>query len=222
MSTPERVRSLIEPIVADQGIDLYDLELNGGSLRVAVDRPGGIGMDAIAALTRAISRALDEHDPISGHFTLEVSSPGLERQLRTPLHFQGAVDTAVTVKTVAGFDGARRVAGILHQADERGIVVATGPPDGPLVAIGYDDIERARTVFEWGPTPKPGKAPRGTGSTPAPAKKSPPKSASKSSSNPASKSAGSTDPTASPSPAKATRAARPGASASPNEKVPAS
>jgi len=220
MSTPERVRSLIEPIVADQGIDLYDLELNGGSLRVAVDRPGGIGMDAIAELTRAISRALDEHDPISGHFTLEVSSPGLERQLRTPLHFQGAVDAAVTVKTVAGFDGARRVAGILHQADERGIVVATGPPDGPLVAIGYDDIERARTVFEWGPTPKPGRAPSGSGSKPAPAKKS---AAKKSPSQEfPSKSAGTTGLTASPSPAKAARAARPGASASPNEKVPAS
>ncbi len=95
MSVPERVRSLIEPLVDEQGLALYDLELNGGVLRVVVDQPsgesGGVGMDAITPLTRAISRALDEHDPIDGRFTLEVSSPGLERALRTPEQFAGAV-----------------------------------------------------------------------------------------------------------------------------------
>jgi ribosome maturation factor RimP len=215
MSTTERVRSLIEPLVADQGLDLYDLELNGGSLRVAVDQPGGVGMDAIAELTRAISRALDEHDPISGHFTLEVSSPGLERQLRTPAHFRGAVDTAVTVKTVAGFAAGRRVAGVLRQADDDAIVVETS--GGDLVTIGHGDIERARTVFEWGPAPKPGKAPRDKGPKSTSAEKAP--------SSPAATSApasGSDGAASSPSPAPAARAARPGASASPNEKVPAS
>ena len=80
MSTPERVRTLVEPLVAELDLDLYDLEHTGGVLRVLVDQPGGVDIDAIAALTRAISRALDEHDPIPGEYTLEVSSPGLERR----------------------------------------------------------------------------------------------------------------------------------------------
>ena len=218
MSTPDRVRVLIEPIVADLGLDLYDLELNGGSLRVAVDQPGGVGMDAIASLTRAISRALDEHDPISGHFTLEVSSPGLERALRTPAHYVGALDTAVTVKTVPGFGGGRRVVGTLRAADDDGIEIETGPAAGDRLRIGYGDIERARTVFEWGPTPKPGKAPR------SPSSKAPRSPSGKSPSAKATKKAESkkSGSGSSITPPKAARAARPGASASPNEKVPAS
>ena len=83
MSTPERVRTLVEPLVADLDLDLYDLEYAGGVLRVVVSQLGGVGMDAITALTKAISRAIDEHDPIPTGFTLEVSSPGLERPLRS-------------------------------------------------------------------------------------------------------------------------------------------
>ena len=166
MSTPDRVRLLIEPIVADLGVDLYDLELNGGSLRVTIDQPGGIGMAIIAEVTRTISRALDEHDPISGHFTLEVSSPGLERVLRTPAHFVAAVGTAVTVKTVPGYPGGRRLTGTIRSADDDGFVIEpAGSGDDPAepISLSYHDIERARTVFEWGPTPKPGKAPKSTG-----------------------------------------------------------
>src|SRR5512139_844724 len=87
MSVPERVRAVIEPVVAAQGLELFDLEQAGPVLRVTVDRPGGVDMEAIASTTRALSRALDEHDPIAGHYTLEVSSPGLERPLRTPAHW---------------------------------------------------------------------------------------------------------------------------------------
>jgi ribosome maturation factor RimP len=173
MSIPERVRTLVEPLVDDAGLHLYDLELNGGVLRVVVeplvrpdderaddDPPGdgsdGVGMDAITPLTRAISRAIDEHDPIDGHFTLEVSSPGLERTLRTPAHFQGAVGQVVAIKTTPAAGGDRRFRGLLREADADGIaVVADVAPDEPR-RLAYGDIERARTVFEWGPTPKPG------------------------------------------------------------------
>ena len=113
-------------------------------------------MDAITPLTRAISRALDEHDPIDGRFTLEVSSPGLERTLRTPEHFRGAVGTVVSVKTTAAAGGDRRFRGLLREADDDGIVVIPDvAPDQPR-QLAYPEIERARTVFDWGPTPKPG------------------------------------------------------------------
>ena len=72
MALIDRLREIVEPLCLDLSVELYDLELNGGVLRVTVDQAEGIGMAAIAPLTREISRALDVHDPISGHFTLEV------------------------------------------------------------------------------------------------------------------------------------------------------
>ena len=155
MTTADHLRELIEPIVADLGVDLFDLEFSGSQLKVTVDRAGGIDMEAVAATTRAISRMLDEADPIAGKFTLEVSSPGLERVLRTPDHFAWAVGQKVTVKTVPSFEGDRRIAGTIQGADDRTVVIAT--PDGEHV-LAYDDIEKARTVFEWGGQPKPGAA----------------------------------------------------------------
>jgi ribosome maturation factor RimP len=184
MSIPERVRILIEPLVDESGLHLYDLELTGGVLRVVVDQPAdqpadqaaGVGMDAITPLTRAISRALDEADPIDGRFTLEVSSPGLERTLRTPAHFQGAVGLVVTVKTTPAAGGDRRFRGLLESADADGVVVIPDvTPDQPR-SLAYADIERARTVFEWGPTPKPG---GGSRRTKTPAKPRPTKSTKK-------------------------------------------
>ncbi len=78
-----------------------------------------------AACTRTISRALDEHDPIDGRYALEVGSPGLERPLRTPAHYAGAVGTTVKVKTTPGVEGERRVEGTITAADDDGITVTT-------------------------------------------------------------------------------------------------
>jgi len=155
MSVPERVRDLVEPIVADAGLELFDLELAGGVLRVTIDRPGGLDMQAIAATTRAVSRALDEADPIDNRYTLEVSSPGLERPLRTPAHFRWAIGREVTIKTVSTYDGPRRLTGTLVDAGDDHIGVTLDDPAGDTVELAYHDIERARTVFRWGPTPKP-------------------------------------------------------------------
>lgn len=164
-SAAERVRGLAAPLVEAESARLYDVEHNGGVLRVLVDADGGIGLDAITRLARAIGRELDEHDPIPGRYTLEVSSPGLERRLRTPEHFRGAVGARVKVKTVGDFDGPRRVTGVLAGADDDGVEIreaaAGDGADASAAAdlrLGYDDIAWARTVFEWGPAPKPGRA----------------------------------------------------------------
>lgn len=172
MATSERVRELVEPVVTGAGLSVYDVEHTGGAVRVLVDRPGGgaVDLDELTGLSRRISRLLDEHDPIPGRYTLEVSSPGLERPLRTPAHFAGAVGTEVTVKTMPGTEGDRRVRGTLVAADEDGFTVRLAPEPGAAAAVAsddadtaaerfvrYDEVERARTVFEWGPAPKPGK-----------------------------------------------------------------
>lgn len=152
MTTSDRLRALISPLVDDHGLDLYDLDLSGGTLQVLVSKAGGIDVDALSGLSRAISRTLDEHDPIPGRYVLEVSSPGLERPLRRPDHYEGAVGTTVAIKTVAGTEGDRRVKGTLVAADEEGATVAL--EDGSERHVAYTDIDRARTVFEWEATPK--------------------------------------------------------------------
>lgn len=155
MSTADRVRDLVVPLVAAAELDLYDVDLNGGVLQVLVDRAGGADIDAIAKLSRTISRVLDEHDPIVGSYALEVSTPGLERPLRTPEHFAQAIGKTVKVKTKPGTEGERRLEGTITAADDATVTVES--PDGTQRTVHHDEIERARTTFEWGAAPKPDK-----------------------------------------------------------------
>jgi len=160
MGVVERVHPLVAPILADLGLDLYDLEHAGGILKVVVDRAGGVDLEEIALATRLISRELDHSDPIPGRYTLEVGSPGLERVLRTPEHFRRAVGTKVNVRTLSHVPGDRRFQGLLLAADEHQLTVRideAGPQLGEERTLALADVERARTVFEWGGAPKPGK-----------------------------------------------------------------
>jgi len=166
VTSTERIRAIVEPVVHDLGLEIYDLELGASLLRVTVElagrQPGrpddGVDLEAVAEATRAISRALDEADPIPGRYTLEVSSPGLERALRTPGHFARAVGGRVALKLAPGREGPRRITGTLLDADEHGVTVDAD--EAGSVRLAYEDIERARTVFEWGPAPKKPTAPR--------------------------------------------------------------
>jgi ribosome maturation factor RimP len=162
MSVTDRVRDIVMPLLDDRHLDLYDVEMQGPVLRVVVDSPrgsaAGLDLDALADASRAVSRALDVADPITGRYTLEVTSPGLERTLRRPEHFERAVGETVKIRTVEGIGDERRVEGQLVSADDAGIVVRAGAADdGTAVEqrLAYDDIERARTVFEWGPATPP-------------------------------------------------------------------
>jgi ribosome maturation factor RimP len=159
----DRVSALILPIVTDLGLELYDVEYQGGILRVVVDTPtggpAGVNMESIALITRLISREFDHSDPVPGHYTLEVTSPGLERSLRVPKHFAREVGKVVAIRLTAAVNGVRRAQGVLLSADENNIVVRLNDKSTTEITemtIGYDMIDRARTVFEWGPTPKSG------------------------------------------------------------------
>src|SRR4051794_3639747 len=105
MGPAERVHELVAPLLAPLGLELFDVELAGPVLHIAVDRDGGVDLDTISEATTVISHALDDDDPIPGRYTLEVSSPGLERPLRTPAHFLRFIGTTVSVKTTAEVDG---------------------------------------------------------------------------------------------------------------------
>lgn len=163
----ERVRELVEPITSDLDLDLYDIERRGGTVRITVDTPpgseGGISLDNLSLATRLISRELDHEDVIASQYTLEVTSPGLERTLRTPAHFQREVGKDITVRLAghAVSDGdPRRLDGQLVAADESTATVLGD--DGVERVINVADVDKARTIFEWGPKPKPGKGPGNT------------------------------------------------------------
>jgi ribosome maturation factor RimP len=148
----ERVRAAVEPPLSQRGFELVDVERQGSVLRVTVDllvgpgdqvdRPGGIDLEAVTEATRLVNEVLDRNDLVEDKTTLEVSSPGVERPLRTPEHFRRFVGSEVAVKLRAGAEGERRVAGVLEAADDEGVVVAGR-------RLAYADIERARTVFVW-------------------------------------------------------------------------
>ena len=153
MSVLDRVRAVVAPLCDEAGVELFDLQHNGGMLRVSIDRDGGVDMEVLRALTKSVSRALDEADPIAGRYTLEISSPGLERPLRTPDHFLWAIDKVVKVKTRPHVEGERRVQGSIVAADDEGFDIRDDQ-SGATRRLGYDDVDKARTVFEWGPAPK--------------------------------------------------------------------
>ena len=150
LSVTQRVRELVEPLLTASGVEVVDVEQLGATLRVTVDKPGGIDLDVVSEATLVVSDALDHNDPVPGRYTLEVSSPGVERPLRTPEHFRRFVGTSVAVKTRPDVEGDRRLEGTLEAADDEGVVVAGR-------RLAYDDIEKARTVFVWEPAER-GKA----------------------------------------------------------------
>ena len=149
MTAVDRVRDLVVPLVADADLDLYDLDLAGGVLQVLVDKPGGADIGVISTLARAISRALDEHDPIDGTYALEVSTPGP----RAPAAHPGPLRRGRRHHR-EGQDQARhrrRTPGRGHHRRRRRHLVTVQPADGRRAHRSrYEDIERARTTFEWG------------------------------------------------------------------------
>lgn len=168
----DTIAGVIGPVLEGLGLELYDIEITGHgrncTVRVMIDRPKGktdgqdeggvIDLAVITAATEAVSPLLDG-DPrataaLTGPYTLEVSSPGLERPLRTPAHFQRAIGSTVSIKArpqPASEAAAFRRRGTIMAADDAGISVNFDDiPDGTTERIAYDDITQARTVFEWG------------------------------------------------------------------------
>lgn len=161
MANLEAVRASAERALAPLDLELVDVELVGTgrarTLRLTVERgegfSQGVDLEALTAASEAVSPALDAIDAVSGPYNLEVSSPGLERSLRRPSDFRRFVGTTVSVKTHEAVDGARRHRGRLLDAGDEGVALDV---DGVERRFAYEDIAQARTVFEWGPAPKPG------------------------------------------------------------------
>ena len=151
MSALDEVRDLAESVARRRSLRLWDVEVTGqpgrSIVRVLVDADGGIDLDTVAEVSEEISRGLDLKDPLAGRYTLEVSSPGLERSLKSAEHFRLSIGELVTLKTREPVVGkSHRVDGVIESADDRAVHVDTGDEQ---VDVPYEQIKTARTVFEW-------------------------------------------------------------------------
>ncbi len=158
MAAEDRVHAVVVPIIDDLQLELVDLVYAGGRLKITIDHPDGLDTELLTRATRMISHELDLQDPISGAFTLEVSSPGIERPLRTPAHYARSIGEQVAIKLTPGADNERRVKGELSAVSDDGITVTNDDGDHKL---SFAQIAKANTVFDWGPSPKPGSKPAG-------------------------------------------------------------
>jgi ribosome maturation factor RimP len=145
------LEALVGPVIEAAGLELVDVSFGRQAgrrvLRVTVDREGGADLDSIAAVSGRLSRRLDVEGFDPGSYTLEVSSPGVERPLRRPRDFARRVGEKVKVRTVEPVGGSRTHTGTLVEADEDGVTIATEA--GPR-RVPFEGITSARTVFEWG------------------------------------------------------------------------
>ena len=158
----QRVRAIVDPIAADLALDVYDVEQRGGTLRVTLDTAPGseasVDLEQLSLATRLISRQLDHDDPVPGRYTLEVTSPGVERTLRTPAHFRREIGKTINVRLSDVAAEQRRLEGVLVAADDRTATIRIGEgAEAQEQLVELASIDRARTVFVWGPQPKPGK-----------------------------------------------------------------
>ena len=155
MSIESRVTDLVMPIVDDLGLVLFDLEYGGGRLKVTLDHDEGVDSGTLTLATRQLSRALDAEDPISGSYTLEVTTPGIERKLRRPEHWKRSITYDVAIKLreeLPEFNNKRRVTGVIVAASDTAATLQS--PEGDRFDVAYDLISKAKTVFAWGPPEK--------------------------------------------------------------------
>jgi len=141
----EELEATIEARLAERfpEVELVDLEVRGrpaATLRLFIDRSGGVDLELCAAVSHAL-------DDVRERYSLEVSSPGLDRRLRKPAHFAAALGEEVAVKLTAPQEGRSNVRGRLDGADERGIAIHTEA--GETVRLPLDGIARAHVVYNF-------------------------------------------------------------------------
>jgi len=145
----DQLIELLEPVVTGLGYELWELEYGtrpgGGMLRLFIDSPDGISVDDCERVSRAVSETMDGADPIKNEYTLEVSSPGLDRVLRTPEHFARFAGERVKLEMSQAVNGRKRFAGRLTNVSGGEIELDV---DGATVHLRIAGIHKARVEPE--------------------------------------------------------------------------
>lgn len=143
---------MTEGLVTNEGMEIVDIDYRregrGMMLRFFLDRPeGGITLDDLTPMSRLLGDVVDAHDVVSGRYTLEVSSPGINRRLRQPRHFREYVGKQVRVRTIEQQGGRRSFLGSLNSVSEDGIELEV---DDGLHFFRFDEIAQANYEHEFG------------------------------------------------------------------------
>ncbi|MBQ8839949.1 MAG: ribosome maturation factor RimP [Clostridia bacterium] len=148
-SVVETVYPMVEKVAGELGYSVWDVEyVKEGTewiLRITIDSDEGIGIEDCEKMSRAIDPVLDEADPIEGFYRLEVSSPGLEREIRTNEHLDWAIDQVIEIKLYAPIDGCKVAVGTLRSYDEESLVLR----DESEIVIPRKNIAKMNLFFEF-------------------------------------------------------------------------
>lgn len=149
----EKVVELLEPHIERHGFELVAVEYRPGTrnslLRLLVDKPGGgISLSDLEKLTPVLGDLLDVYDPIEGRYTLEISSPGVDRPLRKLTHFEACKGERVRIKTHRAHDGQKAFLGKLLSVSPTGIEI-DDETSHRQVAIGFDDMKEANYEYDF-------------------------------------------------------------------------
>ena len=151
-ATVGRVWELAAPLAGNEGMEIVDIELrheggrSGRVLRLFLDKAGGPTLDDLSRVSRQLSDLLDAQDAVAGDYTLEVSSPGINRPLRRPEHFAHYVGKRVRIRTRDLIGGRRSFFGTLQEVAEGKITVAQ---DGARYDIPFSSIEKSNYEHDW-------------------------------------------------------------------------
>ena len=150
MKTTEVVEQLLQPTVEALGFELCDVEFvkeyGNWVLTLYINREGGVDLDDCERVSRAVDPILDEADPIADPYMLEVSSPGIERELIRDSHYQWAVGETVELRLFAPLNGARALRGTLIGFDKETVALSQ---NGTENTIERKNISKANTVFDF-------------------------------------------------------------------------
>ncbi|TDB39106.1 MAG: ribosome maturation factor RimP [Actinobacteria bacterium] len=146
-----QLTALLEPLASGHGMEIVAVEVigQGGApvVRVYLDKEGGVDIDVICSANSWISDALDAADMIATHYTLEVSSPGIERPLTKRAHWERFIGENATVKTTQPIDGRKTFTGRIDGMDGDDIVLAT---DSTTYRIPLDAVKKANLKVDFG------------------------------------------------------------------------
>lgn len=151
-ATVARIWELAAPLAETQGMEIIDIELrhegsrSGRVLRLYLDKDGGPNMDDLSRVSRELSAVLDEHDVVEDAYTLEVSSPGINRPLRRPEHFKRFIGKTVRVRTRDLVQGRRSFLGPLLDVTNDKIALNQ---DGTRIEVPFAVIEKSNYEHDW-------------------------------------------------------------------------
>lgn len=151
-ATVGRVWELAAPLAENEGMEIVDIELRhersrgGRVLRLYLDKAGGPTVDDLSRVSRQLSELLDSQDVVSGAYTLEVSSPGINRPLKRPEHFARYIGKRVRIRTRDLIGGKRSFLGILQDVASESITVAQ---EGTRYDIPFATIEKSNYEHDW-------------------------------------------------------------------------